>query len=89
MIILITMCPGIPCGVAVDLDEAIKSIIVQDTEGCTGVEVTAVTSPTCETLTNLVSCGKHVSFKDAFLASGVKDSCGQYSLKIFDLTEGR
>jgi len=79
-------CTNIPCGVAVDLANAIRDIIVEDEAGCAGAEATVETSIDCEDLTDLVSCAQVVTLKEAFLSALTADGCGRYSIHIFDFT---
>ena len=83
-------CTGLSCGAGfTDLAEAIRNIIVQDEAGCVGVEGDVDINMDCDTLTDLVACGRNVTLKEAFLSALTADGCGRYKLKIFDLTEGR
>ena len=81
-------CTGITCGAGfTDLAEAIRNLVVQDVAGCVGVKADVDTGIDCAVLTDIVTCGRRITLKEAFLSALTSDGCNRYALKIFDLTE--
>jgi hypothetical protein len=70
-----------------DLETILLGLFAKNLDGCIGLKIMALPDTTCDTMTDVRTCGDILTAEEALKSAIVDDGCGGWALGVYLLTD--